>query len=60
MNQKFLGIVAVVITWLAVVYLIVSIVVFWTVLQRDWEELSVQVVARDFMHSLLWIKELFR
>ena len=60
MNQKALGILAVVITWLIVVYFIVSMVIFWTAIQRDWGQLSVQVAVRDFVRSLLWIKDLFR
>jgi hypothetical protein len=58
-QQKFLGAFAVAVTWLFVLYLIVSMLVFWTALQRDWNQLSVQVVLRNLRVALLWIKELF-
>jgi len=58
-QQKLLGAFAVTVTWLFVLYLIVSMLVFWTALQRDWDQLSVQVVLRNLGTSLLWIRELF-
>jgi len=58
-QQKFLGVVAVGVTWIAVIYLIVSMLVFWTALQRDWGQLSVQVVTKNLVESFFWIKELF-
>lgn len=60
MNQRFLGIIAIAVTWLAVIYLIVSMLVFWTAIQRDWDKISGQVVLQDLVSSLLWIKELFQ
>lgn len=57
MNERFLGVVAVVVTWIAVVYLIVAAMVFWDAIQRDRDNLSVQVVGRNVIRALFWITD---
>ncbi len=56
--NKILGIASVFATWFLAVYLIVALVVFWNATQRDWQQISPRVVARNIVASLLWIKEI--